>query len=244
MGKGLIHFSQICLCGGFVLIAVSVSEIRQKEQIQAPPLIQDLAQIEAKVQEQRQVLKTKSAAVPRMEQARDLIDAAKNMTSLQDFTRLALKGIERELLDSLLGDEFSQGNPFDSLDNVYPFALMLQKGVRSFSRDAYRSPQFMGGLGYDVVKYEVVHPDQSRSFVLAYKDKTAPAQVAIGRKDSRPVFSLFMVPQDQDQVYMSLFENGRPVTNKVVSMESALAQITARVDSSTLLSSRSPQSVR
>ncbi|MGE0763763.1 MAG: hypothetical protein AB7N80_10840 [Bdellovibrionales bacterium] len=236
MIKSFRQFSQISLAGIFVLLAATLGQFSEQPRPEPTPLIQELATIEKQVR-QDQV----KASPP--SPTRDLIEAAKDMSSINDFNKLTLNSVEKQLIERVQSDEFNQGNPFYSMNNVYPIALILQKGVKSFNRDAYRSPQFMGGMGYDVVKYEILHTDRSKSYILAYKEKTGPDQVAIGRRDSRPVFSLFLVPHDQDQVYMSLYENGQPVTNHVVATESALSQITARVDQSTpLLSSREPQS--
>lgn len=236
--------SQVCLAGSFIVVALSMGEMAStRAKPESVPLIEDLAKIETTIREHRgpkAAFKAQPAATSRLIEERDFIAAAQEMSAIHDFLTLSLDTTEKSLLESLMQDEFSRGNPFDSLNNVYPLALILQKGVLSFERSAYRSPQFIGNLGYDVLKYEIQHRDQTRSHILAYKEKTAPAQVVIGSRDNRPVFSLFLVPHDQDQVYMSIFESGKPITNQVVSTEVALNSVMRRVDSSTpLLSARS-----
>lgn len=68
----------------------------------------------------------------------------------------------------LTQDELGQRNPYAELASLGPLTELLKKGVRDFSRQAFRSPQYKEEVGYDLVAYEIEHEDGARSRVLAY----------------------------------------------------------------------------
>ena len=74
------------------------------------------------------------------------------------------------LRDTLADDELNGRNPYASLTNLDPLKAVLSSGVVTFQREAYRSPQYQDESGYDIVAYEIRHPDQSTSKILAYAD--------------------------------------------------------------------------
>ncbi len=221
-------FGQIILAGAFVVAAGLAQEFK-RENLPASPLIEELKVIQAKVARGSAAKLGDAASIP------GFMEKAKDAASISDLLKLNLQKPAQELINSMQDDEFDRGNPFYSLNNVYPVALIIDQGVKRFRRDAYRSSHFLGGLGYDVVKYEIEHANGARSYILAYKEKTGPNQIAIGHSDARPTFSLFVVPQDEAQVFLSLYQDGRPVQNELVDRDLGLRQVTTKVDQSTPL---------
>lgn len=220
------RFGQIALAGAFVIAAGLIHEIQSRPS--ASPIIQELKAIEKKVAKAPPVR-------PPDGRAENFLEKAKEAASISDLRKLRMPRPAGRLIEAMEADEFDRGNPFLGLNSVYPLALILDHGVESFRRDAYRSNHFLGGVGYDVVKYEIRHPGGGLSYILAYKEKTGPNQIAIGHSDARPTFSLFVVPQEDNQVYLSLYQDGQPVQNNVVDRDLGLRQVTSRINQSTPL---------
>lgn len=218
------RFSHIALAGAFVLVAGLIHETQSRPTV--PPLIQELKAIETKVAKAPAGVKAPSA---------HFLEQAKSAATISDLRKIPMPKAALKLIDAMETDEFDQGNPFLALNSIYPLALILDHGVVGFRRDAYRSSHFLGGAGYDIVKYEIDHGGGHRSYILAYKEKTGPDQIAIGHGDARPTFSLFVVPQQDDQVFLSLYQDGRPVQNDVVGRDLGLRRVTSRIDQSTPL---------
>jgi hypothetical protein len=99
--------------------------------------------------------------------------------------------------ESLSQDELKEENPFDTLSSSDPLNKILDKGVLSFRREAFRSPHYQEESGYDLLSYEITHPDKSISTIVAYLENPGgPGQVrAIGEPDERAPFVMFMVSE-------------------------------------------------
>ncbi len=236
--KDLGNFLQLILACCFVIVAAHLNEQSElSKPASASPLVADLAGIQSKI---AKVARGINRSPPEPDPAaQNLLRSLQSMTSLHDFTKLQLPKHESELMARIDEDEFDRGNPFSIVDQPYPMALILSRGVTSYQRDAYRSSHFQGQMGYDVIKYEITHPDQTTSFILAYKERTDSEQVGVGQKDIRPIFSMFLVPTENGQYFMSLTEENRPTENRELSQEEALKRVSSRVDSSTpLMTSR------
>lgn len=94
---------------------------------------------------------------------------------LRAATLQAEHSVDRTQIDRLrftfTQDELGNVSPFGDLNTLVPLTNMLNKGVVSFQRQAYRSPQYKEEAGYDLVQYEVEHTDKSKSYVLAYLER-------------------------------------------------------------------------
>lgn len=218
------RFSQVGLAGLFVMAAGMLAQ--NGEPLPTSPLGLELKALGRALKSHPQSAAPDAAA---------FLEKAKGVASLDDLLNLPVSPEAKSLLQRMQADEFDQGNPFLTLASVYPMALLLSRDVKSYSRGAYRSTQFLGGVGYDVVKYEVEDANGGLSFILAYKEKTAANQVAIGARDRRPTFSLFIIPQDETQVFYSLFQDGQLIENQAVPREQAVLQVTQRIEQSTPL---------
>jgi hypothetical protein len=234
-------FGQLLLMGAFVLSAGLLQEL-QGPAVTSSPLLTELKAIETEVKAAPKVVIRLPAPVPLpTADPTSLMAKANQMSNIGDFLKLKIGKQAQKLIISMQSDEFAQGNPFYSLNNVYPVAMILDYGVKSFQRDAYRSHHFLGGMGYDVVKYQIEHSDGRFSYILAYKEKTGPDQIAIGQRDSRPTFSLFLVPQDQEHVFLNLYQDGKSVQNEVLVRDLAIRQVKAKIIEATpLLTARDP----
>jgi hypothetical protein len=257
--KELGRFGQLGLAGAFVLSAALISEMQGPRINPATALLTELKTIQPAVAASTAV---KANATPSSADssgrtqkvygpaeapdthAGEILNHAREMSSINDFLKLPLGKQASQLVRDMQSDEFAQGNPFYLLNNVYPMAMILEYGVKVYRRDVYRSHQFLGGAGYDVVRYQIEHPDGRTSHILAYKEKTGPNQIVIGRGDARPTFSLFLVPQDQDNVFVNLYQDGQPVQNEIVESRLAVRQVAAKLGGATpLLSAREPDAL-
>ncbi len=153
--------------------------------------------------------------------------------SISDFKSLDLPESARKLITQMEQDEFNEGHPFYAITNIFPVAKVLDKGVVNFQRQAYRTSEFVMGSGYDLVKYEILHPDNQKSHIVAFKQRTAPGQNPVGRPDQRPTFTLIVVPQDNGLVHSSLYYNGMLQTTDSLSMEQAMSEISEKLRRST-----------
>lgn len=143
------------------------------------------------------------------------------------------------LLQSLEADEFQKANPFQPLVNETPIQEILAQGVLGFERKIYRSPQFIWGSGYDIVKYRIRQSDETYSYIFAYKKKTDAGQVTIQGTDFRPTFIMFLKSISQEKVEISLYRDNLLDHKAVMELQSAMAEISELLQSSTpLLASR------
>lgn len=79
------------------------------------------------------------------------------------------------LRESLEQDEFGELNPFANLSTLDPITAVLARGVKGYTRSTFRSPEYTGDNGYDLVHYEVQHPDGKTSVIMAYLEKPLTA---------------------------------------------------------------------
>lgn len=225
---------QLILAGGFVVIAATMGDLGDKSGPAEPsPIVNDLQRVAQAVRD------SKAPSRPVMVGPDRTMELIQSASSINDLKNLALPETAQKLIESMINDEFDVGNPFTSIDKIYAMGLILQRGVKSFHRDVYRSSQFTRDLGYDVLRYEVMNSDGQSSFIMAYKEKTAVGQTGIGQRDERPVFAMILVPQDEGQFHLSLFSSGQPALSQTVTKEEAMDRLLSRIDQSTpLLSSR------
>lgn len=140
----------------------------------------------------------------------------------------------KRLFESLGRDEFTSTQPFYNFADVKPLKDLLHLGIKDFKRSLYRSPQFLMAQGYDIVKYEITHPNGWNSYVVAYKrsmeNMTAPMGIV---EDARPTFTLFVIAQSAANATSSLYENGTLKSAENLETVKALAGIDQWIDMST-----------
>ncbi len=78
------------------------------------------------------------------------------------------KPLQSALSRSLEQDELLEQNPFAHLSNLDPIQEIMRKGVMTFHREVFRSPNYKSESGYDIISYVVEHTDSTQSTILAY----------------------------------------------------------------------------
>lgn len=112
------------------------------------------------------------------------------------------------LRDSLAQDEFGDNLPFASLSTLDPLTRMMGKGVKHFERTVYRSPDYQGENGYDVVHYDIEHADGKHSSVLAYLDRPSlTVSRNVGTPDPRVPIVMILEARNEEAAY-SLYRMG------------------------------------
>lgn len=118
------------------------------------------------------------------------------------------RGLVNMLRDSLAQDEFNDMVPFASLSTLDPLNKVLQKGVLHYERTVFRSPDYQGESGYDLVQYDIEHSGGKRSTILAYLDRPElTVSRNIGAPDPRIPVVMIIEGQGESSFY-SLYRNG------------------------------------
>lgn len=94
-----------------------------------------------------------------------------------------------KLKESLGLDELKGVSLFEDQSVLEPIAHLLEKGVSNFARQAFRSPTYKGEFGYDLLHYEIKHPDGCTSSLLAYLEQDVPTLLFIvGEQNKNELF--------------------------------------------------------
>jgi hypothetical protein len=121
------------------------------------------------------------------------------------------RGLVNMLRDSLAQDEFGETLPFANLTTFDPLLKVLGHGVAHFDRTVFRSPDYQGEDGYDLVQYEIEHPDGKHSTILAYLDRPLlTVSHNVGAPDPRIPVVMVLESQGESSVY-SLYRSGNLV---------------------------------
>jgi len=116
------------------------------------------------------------------------------------------------LTERLLQDEFGDASPFQDVTSSESIKGILEKGIKRFDRQAYRSSQFVWSEGYDVVRYDIYHEDGTKSFVLAYRDPSSHVAPKVGaEKDLRDIRVLIYEQEGTEKMSVTRFTNGQMV---------------------------------
>lgn len=133
--------------------------------------------------------------------------------------------------ESLVQDELKEQNPFNTLSSSDPLNKVLDKGVLSFRREAFRSPNYQEESGYDLLAYEVTHPDKSISNIVAYLENPGSATQGrgIGAPDERAPFVMFMVA-GKGKTAQYFFRNGTLIEHSDLTQGEAQAIVSRRLN--------------
>ncbi len=177
-----------------------------------------IANVEAVWQEYRH-----SDAVENLQQTSKDGKMAKKKTTLalDENIPAGFKPLQSALSRSFEQDELMDQNPFAHLSSSDPLQQIMTKGVTKFHREVYRSPEYQGESGYDLVSYEIEHTDGSKSTVLAYLDRADPNMWRnVGAPDERIPFIIFMVSSGEGATY-SFFRAGHLVEQSALTSTQA-----------------------
>lgn len=124
----------------------------------------------------------------------------------------------QNLNNSLSRDEIADQNPFANLSTLDPLTAIMNKGIIKFQRQAYRSPAYRDEAGYDLVEYEIEHPDHSKSTIMAYLERplvddpsAAPERVPV----------VMIVRADGDHTQQTLYRDGNLMEQTELSLADA-----------------------
>ena len=131
-------------------------------------------------------------------------------------------GPATELRESLSNVEIGEANPFAKLSTLKPLDAVLNKGISSFKRQAYRSPNYKEESGYDLVAYHVTHPDQTSSVILAYLERTLEGPDAV------PV--VLVVSNGPEHASQALFRSGELTESAQVPLSVAQGMVAQRLN--------------
>ncbi|HMN67541.1 MAG TPA: hypothetical protein PKC28_03285 [Bdellovibrionales bacterium] len=144
---------------------------------------------------------------------------------------LALHDPARKLRDSLSQDEFGDISPFGDLSTLEPLSELMRKGVKSFERQAFRSPEYQGEIGYDILHYRIHHADGSTSEIMAYLERALTTESRnVGAPDEREPVVMSMVA-DQDRIQFSYFKANVLKQRSELSSSDAQALVEQRLSS-------------
>lgn len=139
-----------------------------------------------------------------------------------------------ELRESFTDDEFGESNPFAGLSTLDSLTSLFARGVSGFERSTYRSPDYHGESGYDLVHYEVKHPDGGVSTVLAFLDRpelTTP--MGVGHVDNRVPVVMVMVQTGESTEY-TLYRGGDLIESTHIPSSAIEGMVAQRIQASVL----------
>lgn len=155
----------------------------------------------------------------------------KTTLALEDNIPAGFKPLQSALSRSLEQDELMDENPFAHLSSSDPLQQIMTKGVTKFHREVYRSPDYQGESGYDLVSYEIEHTDQSKSTVLAYLERANEnTWHNVGAPDERIPFIIFMVSSGEGVTY-SFFRAGHLTEQSTLTSAQASDIVAQRLSS-------------
>lgn len=126
-----------------------------------------------------------------------------------EHSRHVLRPLQSELSQALEDDEIKEENPYAGLASLDALHQIMKAGVTKFRRETYRSPGYQDESGYDMVHYEIEHPDGRTSVILAFVDRTEViGPHDIGTPDRGVPIVIFMTSKGDAMAY-SMFQSGK-----------------------------------
>jgi hypothetical protein len=136
------------------------------------------------------------------------------------------------LRDSLAQDEFGDMNPFADLANVEPLKALFAKGVKRFERTTYRSPNHQGESGYDLLEYQIEHPQGGQSIIMAYLERPVlTATRGVGMIDERIPF-VMVVTNEGEKTNYAYYRSGELVEQNNIPWAEAQGLVAQRLNAS------------
>jgi hypothetical protein len=135
-----------------------------------------------------------------------------------------LPAVEKELARELASDLFYHGDNSRPDQHVYPYTLLavdelvaiLRRGILNFARSQSTSPGYpWHDEHYDRVGYRIVHPDESISYIIAYREGDQVQTSRDRKSDLRPVINLLYVAKDAQHLSKFIVRRARNPISKV-----------------------------
>ncbi|MBI5629454.1 MAG: hypothetical protein HY921_01070 [Elusimicrobia bacterium] len=154
-------------------------------------------------------------------------------TSLGELKKFPIGENGQKLIEAMETDSFIVlnphdqeigSNPFYRLRTMEPIARILQRGIASITRTTYQSSQHAQAwnVGYDMVRYEIVHPDGAKSFIDAFRKSDNPYDHMMGGVDLRPTYHSILISDGNGQMTGYLYKNGELEQNGAISLQEGL----------------------
>lgn len=160
------------------------------------------------------------------------LEKAVQLTSLREFLEMTPQNQARQLVQSLIEDEFEKGAPFANLSSYYPLALLLSKGVTQYTRNTYRTHEFRGEEGYDLVTYDITHGDGTHSSIMAYMDRSSGNELDTLTTPKRSVYVVLSLPETKRTNYYNLYRDNELFEHSSLAASESLALVNHRVNAS------------
>lgn len=139
------------------------------------------------------------------------------------------RGLVNMLRDSLAQDEFHEVLPFANLSTLDPLTRLLGKGVVHFERTVFRSPDYQGESGYDLVQYDLEHTDGTHSAILAYLDRPGlTVSRNVGTADPRIPVVMILEAQGMESAY-SLYRSGNLIEQSLIPSSDVSALVAQKI---------------
>jgi hypothetical protein len=139
------------------------------------------------------------------------------------------RGLVNMLRDSLAQDEFHEELPFANLSTLDPLTRLFENGVAHFERTVFRSPDYQGESGYDLVQYDIEHPDGTHSAILAYLDRPQlTVSRNVGTADPRIPVVMILEAQGLESTY-SLYRSGNLIERSQIPTSDVSALVAQRI---------------
>ncbi|NJM10268.1 MAG: hypothetical protein HC883_05255, partial [Bdellovibrionaceae bacterium] len=136
------------------------------------------------------------------------------------------------LLEFLAQDELGEAAPFVSLSTLDPLTHVIRAGIKHFERTTYRSPEYQGESGYDLVHYEIEHPEGLRSSIVAYLDRPLlTASRNVGSPDARVPVVMILEGRGEQSLY-SLYRSGNLIEQADIETSDVAGLVAQRVSAS------------
>lgn len=137
-----------------------------------------------------------------------------------------------ELRESFTEDEFGEINPFAGLSTLDSLTSLFARGVSGYDRNTYRSPDYHGESGYDLVHYQVKHPDGGVSSVLAFLDRPElTTSLNVGSSEVRVPVVMVMVQKGERTEY-TLYKGGNLIEQSQIPSSDIEGIVAQRVNAS------------
>lgn len=169
------------------------------------------------------------------EHAGDLVKAriAKSRQVLESRTFRAkqlLNSQSSNLRESLAQDEFGEVNPFASLSSLDPLTAILERKVKSYQRQAFRSPDHHEEAGYDLVHYEIQLGDGGRADILAYLERASlTSERGVGASAEERVPFVIIMNESKDSTAYAYYRAGDLLENTILPLSETRALLAQRL---------------
>jgi hypothetical protein len=109
---------------------------------------------------------------------------------------------------------------------------LFAKGVKSFERTTFRSPNHQEASGYDLLEYQIEHPHGGKSIIMAYLERPVlTATHGVGGIDDRIPF-VMVVTNKGEKTTFAYYRAGELVEQNDIPWNEAQSLVAQRLNAS------------